>query len=482
MANKSYYHRAFIILKAESKGYEFIPNKAPAGYCKFEIRRGVGKAYIYVQDIKPSSALNGIYEAYLISADYSIRPCKLASLHVDEQGRGEHIATFDADDIMGTGYSLENFHALVVAFRSGAEGRGMRIAYPLIGYSSRNINIDTHRITESLKVIHGEKIEIESEPEILTEPEPEVKREAIIEVEPEEVEPESKELPGIEAESGSIVEIESESEELLEREVEPEVEPEEVESEEPQPEVESEKVEPEETEPEEVEPKSEELPEIEAEPEPIIEVESEPELDTIPEINLEPLTTYPGQPTQPNYEDENPQVEVYRRADEELRRSEEELKRAYEDSYQGYLRDLANQNRIYPYNRATYWDNVKDYFTGLFKAHQRIEPFDHELGDVEWIRVQQAIPGASGYYAESLYRYPYYNSSYPDHYILGLIKDKGETKYVVYGIPSMYSMIPPISINGFSRWASIKEGYGMGYWLLYIDAISGRVVYPYEKE
>ena len=122
MARKSNYHRSFIILKPKSRGFEFVPNKAPTGYCKFEIRRGVGRAYIYMQDIKPSSSLDGNYEAYLISADDSIRPCKLAGLYTDEQGRCEHIVSFDADDIKGSGYTLENFHALVIAFRTGREG------------------------------------------------------------------------------------------------------------------------------------------------------------------------------------------------------------------------------------------------------------------------------------------------------------------------------------------------------------------------
>ena len=46
-----------------------------------------------MQDIKPSSSLDGVYEAYLISVDDSIRPCKLASLYTDEQGRCEHIVS-----------------------------------------------------------------------------------------------------------------------------------------------------------------------------------------------------------------------------------------------------------------------------------------------------------------------------------------------------------------------------------------------------
>ncbi|NLY61445.1 MAG: hypothetical protein GX054_08100, partial [Clostridiales bacterium] len=165
MARKSNYHRSFIILKPESKGYGLKPNKEPAGYCKFEIRRGIGKAYIYLQDMKPSSALDGTYEAYLISIDDSIKPCKLASLHIDDHGRGEHVASFDANDIMGSGKSLENFHALAITFRSQQEDKAIKVAYPLIGYSSRDVNINSHIITDKLKAIHGEEVELQIHPE-----------------------------------------------------------------------------------------------------------------------------------------------------------------------------------------------------------------------------------------------------------------------------------------------------------------------------
>jgi len=444
LARRSYYHRSFIILKPESKGYGINPKKDPAGYCKFEIRRGIGKAYIYLQDIKPSSASDGIYEAYLISLDDSIKPCKLASLHIDEQGKGEHIASFDANDIMGSGKSLENFHALAIVFRSEDAGKTMKVAYPLIGYSSRDVNINAHIITERLKAIHGDEVELQSD----AEPEVEIEevqvespvvleQETDIEFEPE-VKLEDKDEP--EHDVGMVSVLDEETEELDNKTQELNLETEAL----------------------------EEMDLEEAE-----EVGSE-EVKSEKEPGVQSTSHYSMESIQPSREEEVvKQQELYGSADE--------LKKAYEDSYRRYLKDFAYQDSYYAYRSATYWDNVKDYFMGLFKAYQRVHPFDNELKDAEWVRVQQAAPNPGMYYADSIYRYPYYGHHYPDHYIVGLIKEKDEIKYVVYGIPSMYSMIPPVSITGFSRWVPVKEGYGMGYWLMYIDAISGRVVYPYEK-
>ena len=92
----------------------------------------------------------------------------MASLHIDDAGKGEHIASFDANDIMGSGKSLENFHALAIVFRSEDAGKTMKVAYPLIGYSSRDVNINAHIITERLKAIHGDEVELQSdaEPEV----------------------------------------------------------------------------------------------------------------------------------------------------------------------------------------------------------------------------------------------------------------------------------------------------------------------------
>jgi hypothetical protein len=38
--------------------------------------------------------------------------------------------------------------------------------------------------------------------------------------------------------------------------------------------------------------------------------------------------------------------------------------------------------------------------------------------------------------------------------------------------------VPPMSVYGFSRWLPVKNGYGAGYWLLYIDAVTGNITYP----
>lgn len=129
---------------------------------------------------------------------------------------------------------------------------------------------------------------------------------------------------------------------------------------------------------------------------------------------------------------------------------------------------------------APYWSQAEEYYNRLFDRHKKVTPFDDVIGEVDWIRLESRHETV----------YPQYWSDYPaylygrdgwrlDHYLVGLVRSKGKVEYVVYGIPGIYSALPPMSMHGFSRWLPVKNGYGAGYWLLYIDAATGNIAYPY---
>ncbi len=68
------------------------------------------------------------------------------------------------------------------------------------------------------------------------------------------------------------------------------------------------------------------------------------------------------------------------------------------------------------------------------------------------------------------------------HYIFGLFENKGEVRLYVYGIPGDFKLdeYPQAGTTGFNNWfeAKFKEKEAPGYWLLYLDARSGRILYP----
>lgn len=58
-------------------------------------------------------------------------------------------------------------------------------------------------------------------------------------------------------------------------------------------------------------------------------------------------------------------------------------------------------------------------------------------------------------------------------YVLGLIYDKDEVKYICYGVPSDKDNAPPSVLESYSQWLEIDDG---GYWVMYQDAKTGENV------
>ena len=65
-----------------------------------------------------------------------------------------------------------------------------------------------------------------------------------------------------------------------------------------------------------------------------------------------------------------------------------------------------------------------------------------------------------------------------NHYLFGLYKEHDEIRYYVYGIPGKYVVEehPFRGITGFNTWYS--SGEKDGYWLIYIDPLTGKVIFP----
>lgn len=123
----------------------------------------------------------------------------------------------------------------------------------------------------------------------------------------------------------------------------------------------------------------------------------------------------------------------------------------------------------------SYWDRVKDYFNDLFNKHRKICPFDN-AGDEDWIRIDHIDNWAMHFRGPRYYYRPSVASI--DHYLVGLRRQEGRVRYLMYAIPGLYSPIPPMSIHGLSKWLPLKGGYGRGYWILFIDAKTGEIAYP----
>ena len=65
-----------------------------------------------------------------------------------------------------------------------------------------------------------------------------------------------------------------------------------------------------------------------------------------------------------------------------------------------------------------------------------------------------------------------------DYYILGLIYEGENIKYVCYGVPGIYQKTPPKQLSGYPVWFPLdnEKRESFGYWLTYQDAESGESI------
>ena len=70
------------------------------------------------------------------------------------------------------------------------------------------------------------------------------------------------------------------------------------------------------------------------------------------------------------------------------------------------------------------------------------------------------------------------NEDGDNYYVLGLIYENDQVKYICYGVPGMYSENPPEELKGYAEWLPIDstKEKEFGYWITYQDAQSGENV------
>lgn len=61
------------------------------------------------------------------------------------------------------------------------------------------------------------------------------------------------------------------------------------------------------------------------------------------------------------------------------------------------------------------------------------------------------------------------------YYVVGIIFEDNDIKYICYGVPGNYNNEPPIELKEYSQWmpTDISNPYDNGYWVMYQDANTG---------
>lgn len=173
-------------------------------------------------------------------------------------------------------------------------------------------------------------------------------------------------------------------------------------------------------------------------------------------------------------------------------RSEINSKRKYDktmsDIFNKYEKDRKEENK-----EARGRSETIDYVLNILNFFPYIEPFKINLQGYNWWRIDRKnnerkrdlLPYFS-YVVGGNHKYPIIEDSITanklinryGHYIFGLYNINKKVKFYVYGVPGRFLKEdhPQGGNTGFNTWFEGRADYG--YWLLYIEPTSGRIIHP----
>ena len=138
-------------------------------------------------------------------------------------------------------------------------------------------------------------------------------------------------------------------------------------------------------------------------------------------------------------------------------------------------------------------DQTTNYVLNILRFFPFVEPFKIDLKGYNWWRIDIDDPREDkgflpyfSYVAGGNHKYPLVQNSVTatelirknKHYLFGLYNSNEEVKFYVYGVPGEFTADdhPQRGTTGFNTWFEGQEY--LGYWLIYIDPITGRIIYP----
>lgn len=144
--------------------------------------------------------------------------------------------------------------------------------------------------------------------------------------------------------------------------------------------------------------------------------------------------------------------------------------------------------------KVTQKNQTTDYILSILRYFPYIEPFELDLYGYNWWKIDfeddEDPRGFLPYFSLLIGGDQKHNRIYDnittakdlikkyEHYLFGLYNVNDEVKFYIYGVPGAFSKEehPHKGTTGFNTWFEGKDVDG--YWLLYIDALRGKVIYP----
>ncbi len=116
-----------------------------------------------------------------------------------------------------------------------------------------------------------------------------------------------------------------------------------------------------------------------------------------------------------------------------------------------------SENSLKKETEYTFYDEIKQQIDNLFENNPSEDYLETLIPNSKWVKV---------------------DLKNGDYYVLGLIYENNNLKYICYGVPGVYQKNPPRELSGYPIWFPLEteKPEGFGYWLSYQDADNGESV------
>lgn len=125
----------------------------------------------------------------------------------------------------------------------------------------------------------------------------------------------------------------------------------------------------------------------------------------------------------------------------------------YQQNHSELVQEEINSEK----NEHTFYEDMKSHLDKIFEEGEEEGYLENLISQSKWAKVKL---------------------SKGEYYVVGIIKEEDEIKYICYGVPGVYQEMPPKELSGYPVWFPLDQTNpkGFGYWLSYQDASSGESV------
>ena len=136
----------------------------------------------------------------------------------------------------------------------------------------------------------------------------------------------------------------------------------------------------------------------------------------------------------------------------------EELNNSLDDISTEELNPIDEELKNINLGDETFYESMSDQIEELFNKYPSEPNLEKLIPNSKWVKIDYENNG--------------------NYYVLGLIYEDIELKYIAYGVPGTFSENAPNGLNNYSQWlpTNPESPNDFGYWVMYQNALSGESV------